>query len=68
MTEGSVKYYNEDKGYGFITKDDGGGEIFVHISNCHKNIEALAVGDRVRFEERISQRNGRPEAIAVELL
>ena len=68
MPAGTVKFYNSEKGFGFISKDDGSGEIFVHISNCAEEIEELVKGQRVRFDEGTSKRNGKPEAIAVELL
>ena len=67
MAAGTVKLYNADKGFGFITKDDGG-EIFVHISNCARDLEELVQGQRVRFDEQTSKRSGKPEATAVELL
>jgi len=68
MPAGTVKFYNNGKGFGFISRDDGQAEIFVHISNCAEDIEELIQGQRVRFDEQISKRSGKPEAIAVELL
>jgi cold shock protein len=68
MATGIVKFYNEEKGFGFITREDGEGKIFVHISNCAEDIEALEKGQRVRFDEGVSKRSGKPEAIAVALL
>ena len=65
MTVGTVKFFNADKGYGFITPDDGAPDVFVHISNCAEHLDVLAQGQRVRFEQRISQRNGKPEAFNV---
>jgi cold shock protein len=56
------------QGYGFIAPDDGGADIFVHISNCVENIDLLVKGQRVRFDEQVSARNGKPEAHAVALL
>ncbi len=68
MATGTIKFYNDAKGFGFITPDDGSKEIFVHISGCAENIESLAEGQRVRYDERISKRSGKPEAFAVALL
>jgi cold shock protein len=67
MSAGTVKFHNGDS-FGFISRDDGSGEIFVHISNCAEDIEELVQGQRVRFDEQISKRSGKPEAIAVELM
>lgn len=67
MASGTVKYFNEAKGYGFIARDDGGDELFVHISNCAENLEVLTKGQRVRYDERISTR-GKLEAYAVAFL
>jgi cold shock protein len=61
---GTIKMFNELKGYGFIEPDIGGVDIFVHVSNC---IETPQVGDRVKFEER-SSRRGKPEAYGVEIV
>ena len=51
MSAGTVKFYNGEKGFGFIARDDGSGEIFVHISNCAPDIEELVQGQRVRFDK-----------------
>jgi cold shock CspA family protein len=56
-----------EKGYGFIDRDDGA-EIFVHINNCAGDIDELVEGQRIRFDEQTSPRNGKLEAVAVELL
>ena len=68
MPTGVVKFYNADRGFGFITRDDGMKEMFVHISNCAEHIEELSEGQRVQFEEGISPKNGKLEAKRVVLL
>lgn len=47
--EGTVKFFNESKGYGFITNDDTGKDIFVHVTGL--NGEALNEGDKVEYVE-----------------
>lgn len=50
MSEGSVKWFNDAKGYGFITADEGG-DVFVHFSAINADgFKSLAEGDRVSFE------------------
>lgn len=47
--EGTVKFFNESKGFGFITNDETGRDIFVHITGL--NGETLNEGDKVEYEE-----------------
>jgi CspA family cold shock protein len=68
MATGVVKYYKDDRGFGFIKPDGGGADIFVHINCCNAGIESLTIGQRARFEERTSKHSGKPEAYAVALL
>lgn len=50
MSEGTVKWFNESKGFGFITSEDGG-DVFVHYSSIQSNgFKSLAEGDRVSFD------------------
>jgi CspA family cold shock protein len=50
MANGTVKWFNEAKGYGFITSEDGG-DVFVHYSSIQSNgFKSLAEGDSVSFE------------------
>ncbi len=53
MVEGSVKWFSEKKGYGFIEKDDGG-DVFVHFSAIEGDgFKTLLEGQRVQFEEDV---------------
>lgn len=48
--QGTVKWFNESKGYGFITPDDGGKDLFVHYSNISGDgFKTLAEGQKVEF-------------------
>lgn len=50
MAEGTVKWFNDSKGFGFIEKD-GGGDIFVHHTAIQaEGFKSLAEGDRVKFD------------------
>lgn len=63
MATGKVKWFNEAKGYGFITSDDGS-DIFVHYSSIQgKGFRSLAEGDAVSFETEDSPKG--PRAINV---
>lgn len=61
MATGTVKWFNDQKGYGFITPDEGDGDLFVHHSNIDmEGFKTLEDGQRVEYEEA-SGRKG-PEA------
>ena len=62
MVEGTVKFFNEAKGFGFITGDDGN-EYFVHVSGL-KEGTTLREGDKVKFE--VVQGDRGPKAEQVE--
>ncbi|WP_433798617.1 cold-shock protein [Actinomycetospora sp. CA-084318] len=48
--DGTVAWYDEDKGFGFITPDSGGADVFVHVRSLDEGLTWLAEGDRVAFE------------------
>jgi CspA family cold shock protein len=51
MAQGTVKWFNDDKGYGFITPDDGGKDLFVHFSAIQaEGFRTLAEGAKVTYE------------------
>jgi CspA family cold shock protein len=51
MATGSVKWFNESKGYGFIEQDDGGDDVFVHFSAIQGDgFRTLAEGEKVSFD------------------
>ena len=63
-----TKSHWNPRGFGFIRPDESGPEIFVHCSNLAEELESLEPGQRVQYAERTSTRNGKPEAIAVEVI
>ena len=51
MTFGTVKWFNEGKGFGFITREDGGDDVFVHFSAIQADgFKTLAEGQKVQFD------------------
>ncbi|MDF1780837.1 MAG: cold-shock protein [Alcanivoracaceae bacterium] len=51
MATGTVKWFNESKGFGFITQDEGGADVFVHFSAITgTGFKTLAEGDKVSYE------------------
>ena len=53
MTTGTVKWFNGQKGFGFIQPDDGGKDVFVHISAVERaGLSGLNEGQKVSFEKR----------------
>ncbi len=64
MATGTVKWFNDTKGYGFITPDEGGKDLFVHHSNISgSGFKSLSENARVEFESREGAKG--PEAVNV---
>jgi CspA family cold shock protein len=65
MATGTVKWFNDEKGYGFITPDDGGRDLFVHYSSISGGgFRSLAEGSKVSYEEEPGDKG--PKAVNVE--
>jgi cold shock protein len=57
VATGTVKFFNADKGYGFISQDDNAGDVFVHYSNIEgTGRRSLVDGQRVEFEVGVGQK------------
>ncbi len=63
MTSGTVKWFNVNKGFGFIAPDDGGNDAFVHISAVERSgFGSLQEGQKVTFELLKDRRTGKMSA------
>ncbi|RZK91175.1 MAG: cold-shock protein [Methylobacterium sp.] len=63
MSTGTVKWFNETKGYGFIQPDDGGKDVFVHISAVERaGMRNLIEGQKLSYEEETDKRSGKLSA------
>lgn len=63
MATGVVKWFNRDRGYGFISPDDGGKDVFVHSTGIAEAGQGLDEGQRVEFE--VTQGEKGPQAANV---
>ena len=62
--KGTVKFFNQSKGFGFVTPDDGGKDVFVHITAVERsNVGSLAENMRVSFETEPDKRGKGPKAV-----
>ncbi|MEH3145549.1 MAG: cold-shock protein [Methylobacterium frigidaeris] len=63
METGTVKWFNDQKGYGFIQPDNGGKDVFVHISAVERaGLRGLAEGQKVSYEMQTDKRSGKVSA------
>ena len=64
MSKGTVKWFNAEKGFGFITNEENGEDVFVHFTGITKEgFKSLTDGQRVTFE--VTQGNRGPQAVNV---
>ena len=64
MNTGTVKWFNEQKGYGFIQPDNGGKDVFVHVSAVERSgLRSLREGQKVSYELETDRRNGKMSAV-----
>jgi cold shock protein len=60
MNTGTVKFYNSQKGFGFIQPDDGGKDVFVHATALERaGMSGLAEGQKVSFDTEEDRRSGK---------
>jgi CspA family cold shock protein len=63
MAQGTVKFFNAQKGYGFITQDGGGPDVFVHISAVERaGMRTLVEGQKLSFDVEPDRRSGKSAA------
>ena len=64
MANGTVKFFNQSKGFGFITPEEGGADVFVHITAVQSSgLPGLEDGQKVTFETEPDKRGKGPKAI-----
>jgi len=69
MPNGTVKWFNSTKGYGFIAPDNGGADVFVHVSAVERSgLNGLADGQKVSFEEERDPKKGKTCAVNLKAL
>lgn len=69
MANGTVKFFNDTKGFGFIAPEDGSTDVFVHISALERSgIRGLAEGQKVSFELVADRRSGKNAAENLQVL
>ena len=68
MTNGTVKFYNTQKGFGFIQPEDGEKDVFVHATALERaGIQSLQEGQKVKFDTKNDPRSGKVAVGSIEL-
>ena len=69
MQSGVVKFFNTDKGFGFIKPDTGGSDVFVHVSSVQQSgMTTLNENDKVEYELEPDKRGKGPKAVNIRLV
>ena len=67
MIKGTVKFYNDQKGFGFITPDEGGKDVFVHATALERaGLPALREGQKVSFDTQEDRKTGKMAVGAIQ--
>ena len=68
MASGTVKWFNAQKGYGFIQPDEGGADVFVHISAVEKSgLRGLNEGQKVNYDIQNDPKKGKAAAVNIQV-
>lgn len=68
MSTGTVKFFNDDRGFGFISNDDGGDDVFVHVSAIvGSGVTSLKEGQKVTFDVERDPKKNKLRALNVHL-
>jgi len=69
MATGKVKWFNDQKGFGFIKPDEGGADVFVHISAVERSgLRTLAENQSISYELHKDERRGKTSAVDLKVL
>lgn len=69
MNSGTIKFFNSEKGFGFIANDSGGDDVFVHISGvASPDGQSLSEGQKVTFDTERDKKNGKIRATNVSVV
>ena len=69
MTPGTVKFYNDQKGFGFIAPDGGGNDVFVHATALERaGMSGLVQGQKVEFDTEQDRRSGKTAVANIKAL
>ena len=69
MPSGKVRWFGEERGYGFIEQDDGGDDVFVHVTDVRASgLPTLTIGNIVEFDIGENPRTGKAKATNIQML